>query len=110
MPNYSDLSAMVDQIRRNLTPTKQLIFTVTSAGVVTIHKQYGWVTPLNINDIVLEGDTLVVTSRGSEFAAKGLFVTVNTNAGYSWTDTSELRITAIFGSAGFMSVKITGEI
>jgi len=110
MPSFADITAMVDQIRRNLTPTKHLIFTVQSTGEVTIHKQYGWVTPLDINDIVLAGGTVVVTSRGSEFAAKGLFVTVNTNANYSWTNTGELRITALFGSAGFMSVKISGEI
>lgn len=108
--NAADYAAMVDQIRRNLTPTRQLIFTVTSGGIVTIHKQYGWITPLNTNDIVLAGGTLVITSRGSEFSAPGLFVTVNTNANYSWTNAGELRVVAIFGSAGFMSVKITGEV
>ena len=108
--NAADFAAMVDQIRRNLTPTKHLIFTVESTGEVTIHKQYGWITPLDTNDIILQGGTLVITSRGAEFAAKGLFVQVNTNANYSWTNTSELRVTALFGSAGFMSVKISGEV
>jgi len=108
--NAADFAAMVDQIRRNLTPTKHLIFTIDDAGTVTIHKQYGWITPLDKNDIILTEDTVVVTSRGAEFAAKGLFVTVNTNANYSWTNTGELRITALFGSAGFMTVKISGEV
>ena len=108
--NAADMVAMVDQIRRNLTPTRQLIFTVTSGGVVTIHKQYGWRVPLDTDDIVLAGGTLVVTSRGEEFAAAGLFVQVNTNANYSWTNAGELRVTAVFGSQGFMSIKITGEL
>ena len=108
--NSAYMSSMIDQMRRNLMPTKQLIFTVTSTGVVNIHKQYGWGIPLDTNDIVLVGGTLVVSSRGFEFAAAGLFVQVNTNANYSWTNAGELRVTAVFGSQGFMSVKITGEL
>ncbi len=107
--NAADFAAQVDQIRRNLTPTKQLIFTITSGGVVTIHKQYGWITPLDSNDIVLAGGTVTITSRGSEFASSGLFVSINTNANYSWTNAGELLITAIFGISNKMSVKITGE-
>lgn len=108
--NVVDIMAMNDQLHRNLAPTKYLLFTVENTGQVTIHRQYGWATLFNVNNIVLQGDTLVITSRKAEFAAKGLFVTVNTNASYSWTNSGELRITAIFGSAGFMTVKISGEL
>lgn len=107
--NIANIQTDLDQLRRNLTPTKQIIFTVSSSGAVTIHKQYGWRIPLDQNDILLLGGTVVVTSRGSEFNSEGLFVQVNTNANYSWTNSSELRITAIFGIAGKMSVKIQGE-
>ena len=107
--NLGDMSSMIDQLRRNLTPLKIIAFTVTSTGVVTILKQYGWQAPLDTNDIVLEGGTVVVTSRGSEFATSGLFVQVNTNANYTWVNAGELRIEAIFGIANKMSVKIVGE-
>ena len=109
MANLADMSAMLDQLRRNLTPLKQIVFSITSLGAITIHKQYGWLTPLNSNDIVLQGGTVVVTSRGSEFASLGMFVKVNTGAPYSWTNAGELRITAVFGAAGAMSVKIECE-
>ncbi len=84
--NAADLVAMVDQMRRNLTPTRQIIFTITSTGVVTIHKTFGWVIPFEPTDIVLAGGTVIVTSRNNEFFADGLFVTVNTNSNYSWTN------------------------
>lgn len=109
MANLADISAMLDQLRRNLTPLKQIVFSISSTGDVIIHKQYGWAVPLNSTDIVLAGGTVVVTSRGSEFASKGMFVRINTNANYSWTNAGELRITAIFGAAGYMSVKIECE-
>ena len=107
--NFSDLNAIIDQLRRNLTPLKQIVFTVTSVGVITIHKQFGWGTPLDSNDIVLTGGTVTVTSRGLEFLSSGLFVQVNTNAPYVWVDAGSLTITAIFGIANKMSVKIVGE-
>lgn len=109
MANLADMLAMLDQLRRNLTPLKQIVFSINSSGTVTIHKQYGWVMPLNSADIVLAGGTVVVTSRGSEFASRGMFVRINTNANYTWTNAGELRITAIFGVAGYMSVKIECE-
>jgi len=109
MANLADMSAMIDQLRRNLTPLKQIVFSITSAGALTIHKQYGFLTPLDSNDIVLAGGTVVVTSRGNEFAALGMFVKINTNANYSWTNAGELRITALYGAAGAMSVKIECE-
>lgn len=109
MANLADISAMLDQLRRNLTPLKQIVFSVTNAGVVTIHKQYGWLMPLNSNDIVLQGGTVIVTSRGNEFASLGMFVRINTNANYAWINAGELRITALYGTAGVMSVKIECE-
>ena len=107
--NAAAIESMVDQLRRNLTPLKQIVFSVSSGGIVTFHKQYGWTIPLSPSDIVLAGGTVVVTSRGNEFASLGMFVKINTNAPYSWTNASELRITAIFGAAGTMSVKIECE-
>lgn len=108
--NIASLSSMIDQIRRNLVPTRQLIFTITSAGVVSIHKQYGWGTPLDSADIVLSNGIVTVTSRGSEFISNGLFVLINTNASYSWVDAGTLRITAKYGLENKMSVKIQGEL
>ena len=107
--NAAAMESMIDQLRRNLTPLKQIIFSVSSGGVVTFHKQYGWAIPIMPEDIVLEGGTVVVTSRGNEFASLGMFVKINTNAPYTWTNAGELRITAIFGAAGAMSVKIECE-
>lgn len=109
MANLADMSAMLDQLRRNLTPLKQIVFSITNAGVVTIHKQYGWLTPLDSNDIVLQGGTVTVTSRGNEFGSLGMFVKVNTGAKYSWVNAGSLTITAIYGVAGVMSVKIECE-
>lgn len=108
--NIAYISSMLDQIRRNLVPTKQLIFTITSTGTVTIHKQYGWGTPLNNTDIILSNGIVTITSRGSEFASDGLFVSINTNAAYSWVDAGTLRITAKYGLANKMSVKIQGQL
>ena len=109
MGNFADVECMVNQLRKNLTPLKQIVFSVTTEGVVTFHKQFGWAVPIAPTDIVLAGGTVVVTSRGNEFASLGMFVKINTNASYTWTNAGELRIIAIFGAAGAMSVKIECE-
>lgn len=109
MGNYADMVSQLDQLRRNLTPLKQVVFSITSGGTVTFHKQYGWAVPLSPSDIVLNGGYVTVTSGGNEFASLGMFVKINTNANYSWLNAGELRITALFGAAGAMSVKIECE-
>jgi len=108
--NLGDMESMLDQLRRNLTPSRQIIFTITSAGVVTIHKQYGWRVPIDSNDIGLLVDTVVVLSRGNEFLSPGLFVQVNTNADYEWIDAGRLELEGVFGIENVMSVKIQGEL
>lgn len=107
--NMADVKSELDQLRRNLTPLKQIVFSITNTGAVTIHKQYGFGTPISGTDITLAGGTVTVISRGNEFASLGMFVRVNTNAGYSWVSAGQLNVTALFGVAGAMSVKIECE-